>query len=90
MYKRCCMSAVSYSQLRANLASIMEEVCESHQPTIVTRQKANSVVMMSLADYESMRETCYLMGNARNATRLMKSIEEIENNGGQERQLLGG
>lgn len=37
-----------------------------------------AVVMLSLADYESMRETAYLLANAANARRLIDGIEEAE------------
>jgi len=83
------MEAVTYSALRANLSKAMEEVCEAHEPIIVTRQKSEPVVMMSLEDYEGMRETCYLMSNPRNASRLMKAVEELETGGGKERALAG-
>jgi len=81
------MKAVTYSTLRANLSSSMEQVCEAHEPVIVTRQKAESVIVMSLEDYEAMRETCYLMGNPRNATRIMEAIEELDGGGGTEHTL---
>jgi antitoxin YefM len=82
------MKAVSYSTARQNLASTMEDVCEAHEPIIVTRQKSESVVIMSLDDFEAMRETCYLMGNPRNAMRLLQSIEELEEGKGNEKKLL--
>ncbi|MDQ6960154.1 MAG: type II toxin-antitoxin system prevent-host-death family antitoxin [Mariprofundaceae bacterium] len=71
------MQAVTYSALHANLSKAMQQVCEAHEPIIVTRQKADSVVVMSLEDYDGLRETCHLMSNPRNAMRLMQSIEEL-------------
>lgn len=82
------MKAISYSIVRQNLASTMEDVCEAHEPIIVTRQKSDSVVIMSLDDFEAMRETCYLMGNSRNAMRLLESVEELEEGKGSEQKLL--
>jgi len=84
------MKAVSYSAARQNLAGTMEDVCEAHEPVIVTRQKSESVVIMSLDDFEAMRETCYLMGNPRNAMRLLQSIEELEEGKGTGHNLLEG
>jgi len=83
------MKAVTYSTLRANLSCSMEQVCEAHEPMIVTRQKAESVIVMSLEDYEAMRETCYLMSNPRNAARVMEAIEELESGGGTAHTLTG-
>ena len=83
------MEAVTYSTLRANLSKAMEEVCEAHEPIIVTRQKSEPVVMMSLEDYEGMRETCYLISNSRNAARLLEAVEELDAGGGTEHSLAG-
>ena len=72
------MDAITYSNARARLARTMERVCDQHEPVIITRRKAGSVVLLSLADYESIRETAYLMRNASNARRLIDGIEEAE------------
>ena len=72
------MDAITYSDARARLARTMEQVCDQHEPVIITRRRAGSVVLMSLADYESLRETTYLLGNPANARRLIDGIEEVE------------
>jgi antitoxin YefM len=56
----------------------MSEVCDGHEPVIITRQKASPVVMLSLEDYNGMKETAYLLGNPANAERLLKSIADAE------------
>ena len=53
------MNILSYSEARANLKKTMDAVCEDHAPTVIARQGGESVVIMSLADYESMEETLY-------------------------------
>ena len=55
------MAHVSYSELRNNLASYMDEVCDSRAPLYVTRQNARSVVLMSEDDYEGLMETVHLL-----------------------------
>ncbi|MBI1334387.1 MAG: type II toxin-antitoxin system prevent-host-death family antitoxin [Armatimonadetes bacterium] len=72
------MKPITYSELRANLAKSMDMVCENHEPLVVTRQKADPVVLISLEDYRSMEETYYLMRSPKNAARLARSIESIE------------
>lgn len=71
------MEAISYSKLRANLAKTMDRVCENRAPMIVTRQNGESVVILSLEEYESLDETAYLMRSPQNAERLRASIEEL-------------
>jgi antitoxin YefM len=82
------MTVVSYTAARGNLAETMRKVCEDHDPVIITRQNADSVVMLSLEDYEVLCETNYLLQTPQNAQRLMKSIEELNAGKGKERDLL--
>lgn len=70
------MSHVSYSELRANLASYMDEVCDSHAPLVVTRQNARSVVILAEDEYEGMIETLHLLRSPANALRLLQSVDE--------------
>lgn len=70
--------AITYTEARKKLASTMDGVCDSHEPVIITRQKARPVVMMSLEDYNSIIETAYLLDSPANAERLRKSIRSAE------------
>ena len=70
------MSHVSYTELRANLAGLMDEVCDSRVPLHVTRQNARTVVMVSEEEYEGLMETVHLLRSPANATRLVQSIKE--------------
>jgi antitoxin YefM len=72
------MTAISYTAARENLASTMDKVCDDHDPVIITRNRDQAVVMMSLEDYSSLEETAYLMRSPANARRLLESIAEIE------------
>jgi antitoxin YefM len=44
--------------------------------------------MMSLEDYESMKETTYLLRSPKNARRLLESIQQLEEGKGKERMLV--
>jgi antitoxin YefM len=65
----------------------MKKVCESHDPVIITRQKEDSVVMLSLEDFKALEETSYLLRVPANARRLLESIAELEKGGGSEKPL---
>jgi len=82
------MDVVNYSRVRSHFAETMDRVCEDHAPVIITRGSDRAVVMISLADYESMEETSYLLRSPKNAQRLMESIAEMEDGGGQVRELI--
>ena len=81
------MAHVSYSQLRNNLASYMDEVCNDRAPLFVTRQNARSVVLMSEDDYEGLMETVHLLKSPANAARLLRSIKEADQGKLTEREL---
>jgi antitoxin YefM len=82
------MKITSYSALRKNLVKVMEEVCDDYAPIMVTRQNAKPVVMMSLAEYESLEETLYLLRSPKNAARLAESIAQIEAGKTKKRKLI--
>ena len=81
------MAHVSYSELRNNLASYMEEVCDDRAPLVVTRQNARSVVIMSEEDYEGLMETVHLLKSPANAARLLRSIADARENKLTEREI---
>jgi antitoxin YefM len=82
------MKVVSYTHARSHLAETMDIVCDGSAPIVITRQNARPVVMLSLADYEALEETVYLLRSPKNATRLAQSIDEIESGKAKERKLL--
>jgi len=49
------MTAITYTAARENLASTMDQVCTDHDPVIITRNRDQAVVMLSLEDYESLQ-----------------------------------
>ncbi len=81
------MKAISYTAARENLASTMDRVCADHSPVIITRNRDQSVVMLSLEDYESLEETAYLMRSPANAKRLLEGIEALESGQGLVREV---
>jgi antitoxin YefM len=72
------MDHVSYTELRQNLKKHLDKVCDDRAPLVVTRRKAQPVVVLALADYESIEETLYLLSNPANAEHLRKSIVEAD------------
>ena len=81
------MKAITYTAARQNLAKTMEKVCKDHAPIIVTRKTTDSVVIMSLEDYEALEETAYLLRSPKNTRRLIESIVQLEEGKGSEREL---
>jgi antitoxin YefM len=88
LYRRCNMEAITYTAARQNLAKTMEKVCRDRAPVIVTRKSSNSVVIMSLEDFEALEETAYLLRSPKNIRRLVESMSQLENGKGAEKELI--
>ena len=55
------MEAITYTEARNGLAAALDRVVNDRDITIITRQKGEAAVLMSLKDYESLTETAYLL-----------------------------
>lgn len=83
------MDVLTYSDARANLKTVMERVVADRTHVVITRQKAEAVVMVSLADWNAMEETLHLLSTPANAERLRASVRQLDEGGGVERPLGG-
>jgi len=83
------MRAKSISDFRKNIAADIDAAVEDHVPLIITRTGGKpAAVVMSLEDFESWKETIYLMSSPANAEELRASIAELKSGGGTERKLV--
>jgi len=73
------MQAVLYSQARNNLRDIINQVCDNFEEFIITTKEKQSVVLISQDEYNSMKETIYLLSSKNNRDRLLDAVEQIEN-----------
>ncbi|AXH34842.1 type II toxin-antitoxin system prevent-host-death family antitoxin [Humibacter sp. BT305] len=76
------MRTMSYSESRARYAETLSAVVDDREEVIITRAGHEPVVMVALDDYESLKETAYLLRNPANARRILASIERLEAGGG--------
>ena len=82
------MRTVSYSEVRQNLAKMLDHVVDDAEEVVITRSGHESAVIISLREYESLKETAYLMASPANARRLNEAIEELRTGGGELHDLL--
>ncbi|PID76707.1 MAG: type II toxin-antitoxin system prevent-host-death family antitoxin [Deltaproteobacteria bacterium] len=82
------METITYTSARNNLAKTMERVCDTHSPVIITHEPDNSVIMISLEDFQALEETVYLLRSPANACRLLESITELNTGKGLEKRLV--
>lgn len=82
------MKTMSYTESRARYAEVLDGVVDDREEVVITRAGHESVVIVSLADYESLRETAYLMRSPANARRLLDAMERLENGHGEPHDLV--
>lgn len=82
------MKTISFTESRARYAQTLDAVVDDREEVVVTRAGHEPVVIVSLSEYESLKETAYLLRSPRNAARLLRSIDRLESGGGSTRELL--
>ncbi|MFO7171153.1 MAG: type II toxin-antitoxin system prevent-host-death family antitoxin [Chloroflexota bacterium] len=82
------MNAVTLKEAKRNLEQLIEKVIADAEPTIVVTDTGQQVVFLSLDEYNSWKETLYLLANPANAEHLRRSIAEAQAGHTQERELL--
>lgn len=81
------MKAITYTAARENLASTMDRVCEDSEAVVITRNRDQAVVMLSLQEFQALEETAYLTRSPANVRRLLESIQSLEKGKGRVRKL---
>jgi antitoxin YefM len=82
------MNAVTLKEAKRNLEHLVEQVIADAEATIVVTESGDQVVFLPLDEYNSWKETLYLLSNPANADHLRRSIAEAERGDVQERELL--
>ncbi|WP_439287290.1 YoeB-YefM toxin-antitoxin system antitoxin YefM [Lonepinella sp. BR2357] len=82
------MQTITYTEARQNLAGLMTRTVSNVENITITRAKGESCVLMSLAEFEALTETAYLLRSPANARHLLNSIEELRNGKARERNLI--
>lgn len=81
------MKTMSFSDSRAHFAEMLDTVTNDREEVIITRAGHEPVVVVSLDEYESLKETAYLLKSPANARRILASIEQLENGEGTQRDF---
>ena len=70
---------LTYTQARANLAKLLDEVSLNKEVVIIQRKNAENVAMVSESELSSILETAHLLRSPKNAQRLLKALVEVQN-----------
>jgi antitoxin YefM len=82
------MIQTNYTQARANLAQLFDEVTDSQQVAIVNRRGKDDVAIIAASELSSLVETAHLLRSPKNAERLMSAMSKATA-GEEQPQALG-
>ena len=68
------MKIASYTDLRNNMKAYLDSVIDDCEPLIVSRSKRKGVVIISLDEYNAIKETEYIMSSPE----MLRSIKEAD------------
>ena len=83
------MKVVNFSDARNRLKSVLDEVANDRDYTIISRRDADDAVVMSLDQFNSLIETVHLLKSPANAAHLAKSIKQYQSGKTFSRELIG-
>jgi len=82
------VKTMSYSESRARYAETLDSVVNDREEVVITRAGHEPVVIVSLDDYQSLKEMAYLVRSPENARRLLASIDRLESGAGTPHDLI--
>lgn len=81
------METVNYTDFRSNLKHWFDKVVNDVSDIIIKRKNGKDLVLISLDEYNSLKETTYLL-TGKNRDILLNSIKELEAGNGMEEDLI--
>lgn len=81
------MRIINFSEARNNLKTVLNQVADDADYTIITRRDSEDAVVMSLETFNSFMETFHLLRSPANAAHLTESIQQFKKGKVQERDL---
>jgi len=68
----------TYTNLRANLASVLDQVVEDQEVVVVRRRRARDVALVPANELAALMETAHLLRSPKNARRLLAALRRAE------------
>jgi len=70
------VTVISVNEAKKNLEKVIEQVMADAEPAVLRTETGDEVVLLSRDEFNSWKETIYLLSNPANAAHLRKSIDE--------------
>jgi antitoxin YefM len=85
---RSNMNVVTVNEAKRNLDLLIAKVVANAEPTIITTDTGQQIVLLLLDEFNAWQETAYLLSNPANAAHLRQSIAEVQSGKIAERELI--
>ncbi|MBC8494112.1 MAG: type II toxin-antitoxin system prevent-host-death family antitoxin [Candidatus Thioglobus sp.] len=72
------MRTVNFTEARNHLKTVLDQVVEDTDYTVISRRDTEDAVVMSLSQFNGWMETMYLLRSPANAKHLAESIAQVE------------
>jgi len=82
------MRVINFSDARNKLKSVLDQVVNDSDYTIISRRDADDAVVMSLDQFNGLMETVHLLKSPANAAHIAKSIKQYRSGKTQKRGLV--
>ncbi|MBJ7311160.1 type II toxin-antitoxin system Phd/YefM family antitoxin [Rugamonas sp. CCM 8940] len=82
------MRIINFSDARNSLRSVIDQVVEDADVTVISRRDAPDAVVMSFDHYSSLMETVHLLSSPANAAHLARSIAQSRAGQARHRELI--
>jgi antitoxin YefM len=81
------MTHTTYSQARANLARLLDQVTQDRDVVIIERRGAEPVALIAAAELAGLLESAHLLRTPKNAERLVSALQRAQHRQGMSMQL---
>jgi antitoxin YefM len=81
------MEIVNYTNFRSNLKHWFDKVIDDVSDVVIKRKNGKDLVLISLDEYNSLKEITYLL-TGKNRDILLDSIKELEEGKGTQEELI--
>ncbi len=82
------MQVISLTEARNNLKDVFDSVYLNHEEVVIHRKGRENVVVISMDEYNSIRETNYLLSSPKNKERLLSSLKHAREGKAFEKELI--
>ncbi len=82
------MQVLTLAEANNNMKTIFDNVFYNNDEVIIHRKEQENVVVIPFEEYNSMKETSYLLGSAANKKNLIDSLKNARTGNTMEKELV--